>query len=285
MEPGKRTNRTGTDICPTHWEKKRALYKECQIAGITFHDLKEVWDEFEEGTELALVRQKDNKYDKYAIAVALADDYDGNLDDFDFDYILGYVPRTENKHLATMLDMGWAEAFECELSQVNGSNPYKGSLYMKIYIVSKEEQEVEDTSGLLRVLELDNEKYDNFVNELESKGCSCFRFGVFLPWEHKFPKRGEKVVFLHRKDEYAILYLMHCIAAGDDDASYFIKDKDTLPPMDDCGDFVFTNSKGPVKISPQDIAFLNTEKINISQLEEFLSQEASTKIKALFGRI
>lgn len=126
-------------------EKKRVLYKECQIAGITFHDLKEVWDELYEGAELALVRQKDNKYDKYAIAVALADDYDGDSDDFDFDFILGYVPRTENQHLATMMDLGWTDAFECELSQVNGSNPYKGSLYMKIYMVSKEEVEVDES--------------------------------------------------------------------------------------------------------------------------------------------
>ena len=117
-------------------EKRRVLYKECQIAGITFHDLRDVWDELYEGAELALVREKDNKHDKYAIAVALADDYDGDPDDFDFDFILGYVPRSENKHLATMLDLGWAEAFECELSRVNGSNPYKGSLYMKIYMVS-----------------------------------------------------------------------------------------------------------------------------------------------------
>ena len=97
-------------------EKKRVLYKECQIAGITFHDLKEVWDELYEGAELALVRQKDNKYDKYAIAVALADDYDGDSDDFDFDFILGYVPRTENQHLATMMDLGSTDAYECELS-------------------------------------------------------------------------------------------------------------------------------------------------------------------------
>lgn len=106
-------------------DKKRVLYKECQVAGITFHNLEEVWDELYEGAELALVREKDNKHDKYAIAVALADDYDGEPDDFDFDYILGYVPRSDNKDLADMMDMGWAEAFECELSQVNGSNPIR----------------------------------------------------------------------------------------------------------------------------------------------------------------
>ena len=117
--------------------KQRVLYKACKIAGITFHDLKDVWDELYVGAKLALVRQRDNKYDKNAIAVALAGDYDGNPDDFDFNFILGYVPRTYNEHLALMMDMGWAEAFDCELSQVNGSNPYKVSLYMNIYIVSK----------------------------------------------------------------------------------------------------------------------------------------------------
>lgn len=55
-----------------------------------------------------------------------------------------------------MMDLGWTEAFECELSQVNGSNPYKGSLYMKIYMVSKEEVEVDESEHLLRVLEFDD---------------------------------------------------------------------------------------------------------------------------------
>lgn len=30
-------------------DKKRVLYKECQVAGITFHNLEEVWDELYEG--------------------------------------------------------------------------------------------------------------------------------------------------------------------------------------------------------------------------------------------
>jgi hypothetical protein len=144
--------------------KKRTLYKECQIAGITFHDLSDVWDELYVGAELALIRQKDNEHDEYAIAVALADDYDGDADDFDFNLILGYVPRTENEELAKMMDMGWNEAFECELSQMKGGNPYKGTLHMKIYIVSKDEEEtVVDTSNLLRVMEFDYEQHEEFI--------------------------------------------------------------------------------------------------------------------------
>lgn len=263
--------------------KKRILYKECQIAGITFHDLQETWDELYEGAALALVREKDNKHDKSAVAVALADDYDGDPDDFDFDFILGYVPRTENGFIATMLDLGWADAFECELSQINGSNPYKGSLNMKIYLVSKEEQEIDETNGLLRVLELDDEDYNYFTNSLASKGCSYFRYGGFPPWEHTLPEKGDKVVFLHRQDNSVQFYLMNCIAVGDDDASYFVEEKDTLHAVDDCCYYVFTNIKGPVTVPAETISFLDAEQINKDEPEAFLSEEASQQMLQLFN--
>lgn len=40
-----------------------------------------------------------------------------------------------------MMDLGQSESFECELSKINGSNPYNGSLHMKIYMVGKKEEE------------------------------------------------------------------------------------------------------------------------------------------------
>lgn len=256
-------------------EKKRVLYKECQIAGITFHDLKEVWDELYEGAELALVRQKDNKYDKYAIAVALADDYDGDSDDFDFDFILGYVPRTENQHLATMMDLGWTEAFECELSQVNGSNPYKGSLYMKIYMVSKEDVEVDESEHLLRVLEFDDKKLEHFKSSLESKGVSCQRWGAYLPEVMNLPDEGEKLVILHRDHNNAVLYLTHVIAK-DKNAEFFVKDEEKL--IDDCMWFVLTNVVGPVSVFADELKFLEDEPINKVHPEEYVSLKATEKL-------
>ena len=256
-------------------EKKRVLYKECQIAGITFHDLKEVWDELYEGAELALVRQKDNKYDKYAIAVALADDYDGDSDDFDFDFILGYVPRTENQHLATMMDLGWTEAFECELSQVNGSNPYKGSLYMKIYMVSKEEVEVDESEHLLRVLEFDDKKLEHFKSSLESKGVSCQRWGAYLPEVMNLPDEGEKLVILHRDHNNAVLYLTHVIAK-DKNAEFFVKDEEKQ--IDDCMWFVLTNVVGPVSVFADELNFLEDEPINKVHPEEYVSLKATEKL-------
>ena len=256
-------------------DKRRVLYKECQIAGITFHDLRDVWDELYEGAELALVREKDNKHDKYAIAVALADDYDGDPDDFDFDFILGYVPRTENKHLATMLDLGWAEAFECELSQVNGSNPYKGSLYMKIYMVSKEEVEVDESEHLLRVLEFDDKQLEQFKSSLERKGVSCQRWGAFLPDVMNLPDEGEKLVILHRDHNNAVLYLTHVIAK-DKNAEFFVKDEEKQ--IDDCMWFVLTNVVGPVSVFADELKFLEDEPINKVHPEEYVSLKATEKL-------
>lgn len=70
---------------------------ECSIAGISFYDIDDIWNELQVGTKLALVRQKDNAYDKNAVAVALVGDYDGDPDDFDFDFILGYIPKKCNE--------------------------------------------------------------------------------------------------------------------------------------------------------------------------------------------
>lgn len=261
--------------------KIRVLYKECHIAGTTFHNLEDVWDELYGGAKLALVREKGNLHDRNAVAVALADDYDGDPENFDFDYILGYVPRTENTHIAMMQDMGWAETFECELSRIEGDNPRTGKLYMKIYIVSKEEVEI--TDHLLRAMELDDEEFADFLASLLNQGCTYFRWGGFPPWERNLPKKKDKVVFIHRLGNEADLYLMYCIAVGDDDAAYFVEEKELLHAVDDCCFYVFTIVKGFVTVACEQLDFLNGEPIESGQPEAYLSESASGRLYELFG--
>ena len=214
-------------------EKRRVLYKECQIAGITFHDLGDVWGELYEGAELALVREKDNKHDKYAIAVALAD---------------------------------------------NGSNPYKGSLYMKIYMVSKEEEEIEEPEHLLPVLEFDDMQIEQFKSSLESKGFSCQRWGALLPEVHNLPNEGDKVVLLHRNPLGVELYLTH-VVAREDNAKFFVKNEEKV--IDDCEWFVLTNVVGPVLVTNDDIKFLDNEPINNVHPEEYVSLQATEELYSL----
>lgn len=118
------------------WEEagRRVVYKECPIAGWQLHHLEDIWDELYEGAELALVRDKHNKHDSNAVAVALDDDYWGTPEDFNFDFILGYVPREYNETVAKLLDMGWDDVLFACISTVEGNGHRESNLRMTIYI-------------------------------------------------------------------------------------------------------------------------------------------------------
>ena len=130
----------------------KKLFMECSIAGISFYDIDDIWNELQIGTKLALVRQKDNAYDKNAVAVALVGDYDGDPDDFDFDFILGYIPRKCNEALAVMLDMGWQDMFETEICELKEHVPYSDRIHISIYIKNREstEEELEEKEDNLK---------------------------------------------------------------------------------------------------------------------------------------
>ena len=86
-------NSIGTGPMNECFEYRKMVFKECALAGVSFHLKKddEIWYELELGAELALVRDRKNKYDLNAVAVCLADDYDGNPDDFDFNFIKSFI--------------------------------------------------------------------------------------------------------------------------------------------------------------------------------------------------
>lgn len=260
-------------------KRRRTLYIECRIAGTGYRDLEDIWHELHAGAKLTLVREKRNKYDKNAVAIALADDNESNTDKSDSGIILGYVPRSNNQHLASMLDMGWKDAFECELSSIDGNNPNEGVLYTRIYIVSKYDSE--NRYDPLRLLELSDTGYENFTYTILSEGCVYFRWGGFPPWERNLPDEGDKVVFMHRNNSETILYLMYCIANGNEIADYIVKDKQNMPFPDDSSYYVFTNIKGPVKVKNDKIAFLNGENINKCQPETLLTDAETSELYRL----
>jgi hypothetical protein len=113
----------------------------CYIAGLQFHDIEEVWPELSVGTRLALVRDRNNKYDHNAVAVALESDYDGDPDNFDFDFILGYIPRRDNEEIAGLLDEG-CELFG-EIKELNEHIHYSRRILIGVYINTIEPDEEE----------------------------------------------------------------------------------------------------------------------------------------------
>lgn len=64
--------------------------------------------------------------------------YDENdPENFDFDFILGYIPRNNNAAIAAMLDMGWQEMLEAEITELKDHAPYSDKLHITVYIRSK----------------------------------------------------------------------------------------------------------------------------------------------------
>lgn len=150
------------------------------------------------------------------------------------------------------------------------------------FAIIKDGDLMKDTSKLLRVLEFNYTEHEEFIDSLNSKGCYYARYGGFPPWEYTLPEKGDNVVFLHRFGNNAQLYMMHCIAVGDDDAAFFVDEKEYLHAVDDCCYYVFTLIKGSIFVTKDMIEFLNGEKINDYHPEDFLSEEASIALRNLF---
>lgn len=263
-------------------EKRMVFFKECPVAGWNFHAPEEFWSELYEGAELALIREKNNKYDRNAVAVAFAGDYDGNPDDFDFDFIIGYVPRTDNELIAQMMDLGWSDAFTAELTTVKDHGAYADRLRMTIYLQSREAELKENNHGPHIYAQLmDNESFNDFTETLYHQGYVYFRWGGFPPWEHDLPDEGEKVVFIHEEKDTVILYLMH-VLAKDDNSAPFLKNAEELRMVDDCCPYVLTNIKGPVVCASNDLSWLPDEKLSSFQPESKLSDYAVNRLKEIF---
>lgn len=247
-------NAQATPQQPLPYERKVLL--EFPVAGVGFHDIDDIWDELYIGAKIALVRERNNKYDKNAVAVALADDYDDDPENFDFNFILGYIPRTLNSAIAVMLDMGHEDILEAEITELNEHAPYSDRVHITVYIRSKEPIPPSDNRLRIKTFE-EEEEWNTFTDEIWQKGVSLFRWGGFPPWKLDLPKKGDKVVFMYKRAETTALYLMTVIAKDDDCAPY-VDDIEELHMVDDCCPYALTVVKGPVSVRNEELEFLGT---------------------------
>lgn len=257
------------------YSSRRKLFMECRVAGAIYHNVEDVWDELCIGMQLKLVRQPDNIYDRNAVGVSLTP----NEED-----IIGYVPRTDNAALAVLMDMGHGALFEAEISGMKSHGHSYDSLSVAIYVKMDEEMAriLEEKEKQLRLLELDDDSWEDFRAQLWRNGCAVFRWGGFPPWETDLPEKRQKVVFLHRAaDNAATLYLMAVVATGND-AAHFVKDTDYLDCTDDCGPYVLTNIEGPVRAPATGLDFLDGVETDHWQPDFLLSPGTAEKLMALF---
>lgn len=76
------------------------------IAGFTFWDGCEAFGDLKVGTSLNLVREVDNKFDPYAVAIYYKDTK------------LGFIPRGENQLVAQFMDLGYNMIFDLRVQRI-----------------------------------------------------------------------------------------------------------------------------------------------------------------------
>ena len=262
---------------------KKMFFKECPVAGVSFHIEREdeLWDELHEGVEIALVRDRNNQYDRNAVAVALADDYDGNPDDFDFRYILGYIPKSENAEIATMLDLGYAEKFSAKITTYKRYGAYNGRIRITIYLESLVEEI--DHSNQYRAWVLTDGEYESLTSNLDEYGFAKFRFGAFgITDRGYFPKVGEKMVLVYHKDDDYICYLMRVLAEGDGCIAFGV-DRDEVFACDCRTQYILTNVAGPIVITGEVAEIMSESDLAKYSDQQYLSESKTNFFKNLFA--
>ena len=115
-------------------ETKKKYFMDCHVAGRMYHDADEVWNKLKVGTKLSIVREADNRYDGNAVAIAYVDNRQTEP------VCIGYIPRGENELLASFLDMGYQDIFECRINRVNPEAHPEQQLHITIWIKRKEKK-------------------------------------------------------------------------------------------------------------------------------------------------
>ncbi len=79
---------------PDAGQQMHVLVHSAPLAGFQYYAGKILWDEMREGDRLALVRERDNPHDPFAVRI----DWRGTK--------LGYLPRSDNRAVAAEIDKG-----------------------------------------------------------------------------------------------------------------------------------------------------------------------------------
>jgi len=96
-----------TPVADAETEAMDRHFDDFHIAGFTYHDGVDVFDELKIGTALTLVAEPDNRYDNFAVALY----YRGHK--------LGYIPRGKNKFIGKFLNFGHTELFDVKINRIS----------------------------------------------------------------------------------------------------------------------------------------------------------------------
>lgn len=77
-----------------------------EIAGFTYWEGCRAFGQMRIGTALRLVREDDNKFDPYAVAIYFKN------------FKLGFIPRSKNEAISQLLDLGYANIFDVRVQRL-----------------------------------------------------------------------------------------------------------------------------------------------------------------------
>jgi hypothetical protein len=107
------------------------------IAGFSYYDGVDVFQELKIGSELRLVAEPDNRFDPYAVVIYYKDTK------------LGYIPRDENKIISQFLNLGYTDLFEIKINRVSPATHPEKQIGVQVRI---REKKVEDWLALVNNL-------------------------------------------------------------------------------------------------------------------------------------
>lgn len=83
------------------------IEREFFIAGVKFHDLKDVISQLNEGDEFELVPEPDNKFDSNAVALKINET------------MCGYIPKTFSAEIAAAIETSDDGSIVCQIISLN----------------------------------------------------------------------------------------------------------------------------------------------------------------------
>ena len=92
------------------------------IAGFSYWEGCEAFEHLRIGTKLDLVREADNPFDPYAVAIYYED------------YKLGYIPRVSNHDISKYLDMGLEDIYEVRITRITPDAHPENQVEVIVYI-------------------------------------------------------------------------------------------------------------------------------------------------------
>lgn len=259
----------------------RTVLKECAVAGVSFHvdHTDDLWQELEEGTKIALVRDRNNKHDRNAVAVMLAADYDPSH--IDLDFIIGYIPRNENHEIAVMMDAGYGDKLEAEITTLRRGGNINNRIRITIWLTSREAQKIRPST--LHAESIDHCEFYHLITSLNQEGYIYERWGGTDQADFEnLPIKGEPVLFINKSGSFVWFYLMKVVATGEDCAPFFNNPND-IDAIDDCSPFILTNIAGPISVATSEIDFISLGQLYHFSAKNFLSKEMSEKFLILIN--